>query len=62
MGRLGGHEWLIILLIVVLIFGASRIPEIGKALGKGIQEFKKAFKKGAEEEEEDKEKKDKKEA
>jgi sec-independent protein translocase protein TatA len=62
MGGLKGPEWLIILLIVILIFGASRIPEIGKALGKGIKEFKKAFKGGAEEEEDDKDKKDKKEA
>ena len=48
MGGLRGSEWLVILLIVILIFGANRIPEIGKSLGKGIQEFKKAFKKGAE--------------
>ena len=32
--------WIIILLIVLLIFGAGKIPEIGKALGKGIKEFK----------------------
>ena len=54
MGGLRGQEWLIILLIAILIFGASRIPEIGKALGKGIKEFKKAIKGGSEEEEEEK--------
>ena len=32
--------WLMILLIVLLIFGAGKLPEIGKALGKGIKEFK----------------------
>ncbi len=36
-------EILIILLIVLLIFGASRLPEVGKALGEGIRNFKKAL-------------------
>ncbi|MHB8572622.1 MAG: twin-arginine translocase TatA/TatE family subunit [Candidatus Dormibacteria bacterium] len=39
-----GHGWelLIILLIVFLIFGARRMPELGEGLGKGIREFRKA--------------------
>jgi sec-independent protein translocase protein TatA len=37
-------EIAIILLIVVLIFGTSRIPELGKGLGEGITNFKKAIK------------------
>jgi sec-independent protein translocase protein TatA len=33
-------ELLIIMLVLVLLFGASRIPELGKSLGRGIKEFK----------------------
>ncbi|MBN1621308.1 MAG: twin-arginine translocase TatA/TatE family subunit [Endomicrobiales bacterium] len=40
---LGFQEVLVILLVALLLFGASRLPEIGKALGKSISEFKKAF-------------------
>jgi len=39
---IGTQELLIIFLIVLLLFGASRIPEIGRALGKGIRDFKRA--------------------
>ena len=39
---IGMTEILIILLIGVLIFGARRLPEVGRGLGKAIQEFKKA--------------------
>ncbi len=41
--KLGPMELVIILLIVVLLFGARRIPEIAKGLGKGIREFKGAI-------------------
>jgi len=41
---LGGSEWIIILLIVVIIFGASRLPQLGKGLGEGIRNFKSAVK------------------
>ena len=38
-----GHwEWLIILLIVLLLFGAKKLPDLARSLGKGIKEFKKA--------------------
>ena len=40
MGRIGLPELAIILLIVILIFGANRLPEIGRGLGKGIRNFK----------------------
>ncbi|MEK6715854.1 MAG: twin-arginine translocase TatA/TatE family subunit [Candidatus Omnitrophota bacterium] len=40
----GIQELLIILLICLLIFGAAKLPEIGKALGKTIKEFKKSIK------------------
>ena len=40
----GGWELLIIALIVVIFFGANRIPEIFRGFGKGIREFKEASK------------------
>jgi sec-independent protein translocase protein TatA len=54
---LGPTEMIIILVIVLIIFGAGRLPEIGSALGKGIREFKKSSdgqqEEAAEEEEEE---------
>ena len=47
-GRLGLPELIIILLIIILIFGANRLPEIGRGIGKGIKNFKDATKEGAE--------------
>ena len=44
MGRLGLPELMIILFIVILIFGASRLPEIGRGIGRGIRNFKDATK------------------
>lgn len=41
---IGTSELLIILAIVVLVFGANKIPELGAGLGKGIRNFKKAAK------------------
>ncbi len=46
----GMSELLIILAIVVLLFGAKKIPELAKGMGKGIKEFKGALKEGEEEE------------
>lgn len=40
MGPLGGTELIIILVIVLLLFGAKRLPELGKSLGSGMREFK----------------------
>jgi len=42
MGRIGFPELLIILVIVLVIFGGAKIPEIMKSFGTGIKEFKKA--------------------
>ena len=39
---LGGMEWVIVILAVLLLFGAKKIPELAKGLGTGIREFKKA--------------------
>jgi sec-independent protein translocase protein TatA len=41
---LGFPELLVILFIVVLIFGTSRIPELGRGLGEGIRNFRKGIK------------------
>ncbi len=51
---IGFQELVVILLICLLLFGASRLPEIGRALGKGIQEFKKATKEGLDEDDSNK--------
>lgn len=40
--HLGVPELLIILVIIIIIFGVGRLPEIGGAIGKGIREFRKA--------------------
>jgi sec-independent protein translocase protein TatA len=44
MGSLGTGELLVILVIVVVIFGANKIPQLGKGLGEGIRNFKSAMK------------------
>ncbi len=44
LGPLGVPELIVILFIVILIFGASRLPEIGRGIGKGIKNFKEATK------------------
>jgi sec-independent protein translocase protein TatA len=42
MGNLGLGEMLLIGILALIFFGPQKLPELGKALGKGIQEFKKA--------------------
>ena len=44
MFRLGAPELLIILVIVFFLFGAKRLPEMGKGIGDGIKNFKKSMK------------------
>jgi sec-independent protein translocase protein TatA len=43
-GSIGMGELLIILVIVILIFGVNKIPQLGKGLGEGIRNFKSAIK------------------
>lgn len=50
MGRIGLPELLIILTIIVLVFGANRLPEIGRGIGRGIRNFKDAAREGARDE------------
>lgn len=57
---LGPTELILILLIIVLLFGASKLPELGKSLGKGIKEFKDATTNDEKKEAEDKKEKDSK--
>ncbi len=45
-GRLGLPELIIILVIIIVLFGASRLPEIGRGIGRGIKNFKDATKEG----------------
>jgi sec-independent protein translocase protein TatA len=42
LGSLGGSEMFLILLAILLLFGAKKIPELARGLGKGIREFKDA--------------------
>ena len=44
MGKIGLTEILLILLVVVLLFGGRKIPELMKGIGQGMKEFKKASK------------------
>jgi sec-independent protein translocase protein TatA len=44
MPSLGFPEMFIVFLIVIVLFGASRLPQIGKGLGEGIKNFKKGLK------------------
>jgi sec-independent protein translocase protein TatA len=43
MGNLGFTEIMIILLVVLLVFGAKRLPEMGASIGKGLREFKRSL-------------------
>lgn len=42
--NIGMPELLVVLLIILLVFGAKRLPEMGASMGKGIREFKKSIK------------------
>ena len=43
MFNIGPQEMFLLFLIIILLFGAKRIPEIGRSIGRGIQEFKKGM-------------------
>ena len=46
LGNLGGWEILVIVLVVVLLFGSAKIPQLMRGMGSGINEFKKGLKEG----------------
>jgi sec-independent protein translocase protein TatA len=43
MGNMGFWEILVIMLVVLLLFGAKRLPEMGSSIGKGLREFKRSL-------------------
>lgn len=43
MGNLGIWEIMLIMVVVLLVFGAKRLPEVGASIGKGIREFKRSI-------------------
>ncbi|MEW5989492.1 MAG: twin-arginine translocase TatA/TatE family subunit [Chloroflexota bacterium] len=50
MPSLGGWEWVIILVIVLLLFGVGRIGKLGSELGKGIRSFREGLREGQKDE------------
>ncbi|MCK9301767.1 MAG: twin-arginine translocase TatA/TatE family subunit [Bacteroidales bacterium] len=53
LGFLGGWEIALIVLIILILFGGKKIPELMKGLGKGVKNFKEGMKEGEEEVDED---------
>jgi sec-independent protein translocase protein TatA len=49
-GGLGGWEWIIVLVIVIIVFGVGKLPQVGAALGQSIREFRDATSKPKEDE------------
>lgn len=52
-GMPGGPELLVIVFIILLLFGAKKLPELSRSLGKSLGEFKKGQKEGTEPDQED---------
>ena len=50
MPSLGGWEWVIILVIVILVFGVGRIGKLGEELGKGVRSFREGVREGTDDE------------
>ena len=50
MGIPGGPEWLIVLLVLLLLFGATRLPKLARSMGQAGKEFKQGMKEGYKEE------------
>ncbi|HKY33653.1 MAG TPA: twin-arginine translocase TatA/TatE family subunit [Candidatus Polarisedimenticolia bacterium] len=47
MGKIGAWEWIVILGILLLLFGAAKLPAIGRGLGEGIRNFRNSFREGS---------------
>lgn len=59
-GNIGWQEILLVLLIILLLFGARKIPDLARSLGKGIKEFRNALQGGVESKDEDEKEPEKK--
>ncbi len=53
---LGTHELILIAVVVIVLFGATRLPQLGDAIGKGIRNFKRGMREVRDEEQQDREK------
>ncbi len=42
-----GPEWIVVLVVIVLLFGARKLPELARSIGKSTSEFKKGMKEGS---------------
>lgn len=60
LGNIGWTELILIFLVILVLFGAKRLPEIGKALGRAFREFKQGMREISEGEKEDEDKDEKK--
>jgi sec-independent protein translocase protein TatA len=60
LGTIGAPELIIALVVILLLFGAKRIPELARGLGSGVREFKQGTKEGQLEDKKDEEKADEK--
>ena len=49
---MGAQEWLLVLLVILLIFGARKLPELARSLGSSAKEFRKGIEEGSKEDEE----------
>ena len=56
MNRLGPTEVILILVVLILLFGAKKIPDLARSLGRSLNEFKKGREEGAQDETDDKNK------
>ncbi len=54
-----GPEWIVVLVVLVLLFGAKKLPELARSVGKSTSEFKKGMSEGASDDEDDTSKDDK---
>jgi sec-independent protein translocase protein TatA len=45
-----GEDWLIVLLIIVILFGSTKIPQLARSLGRSVSEFKKGVREGEDDE------------
>ena len=43
MGEFSVLHWLVVLLVILILFGPKRLPELGRSLGEGLREFKKSL-------------------